>query len=123
MPAKYKSILGYGLRFEPDSSPDAYEHDEYLSQDFFGTVEDRYPLLSFEFAGDLWNGGPEECYVFAKSSVIEHCSNYGDKSGWGKEIDLPGEVPAEEIAELWKFITDVSLTEGSVTWHLITCIH
>lgn len=123
MPQKYKSILGYGLTFKPSDENGAYAHDEDLEQDFFGTVEDRYPLLSFEFAGDLWNGGESECYVFAKSSVIEHRSDYGDRKGWGKEITLPGAIPSEEIAELWKFITDLSFTEGNVTWHLITCVH
>ncbi|MBC9703905.1 MAG: hypothetical protein H9W81_02560 [Enterococcus sp.] len=120
MPARYESILGYGLKYVPNY--DAYEDDEWLSQDFDGTVEDRYPALIFQGAGDLWNGGEEERYVFAKSSVIKHRSNYGDTSGWGKEISLPGPVPREEITELWRFISDLSISEGNITWHLITFI-
>lgn len=123
MPAKYIAVIGYGLTIKPSEEDGAYAHDEWLEQDFFGTVEERYPLLTFEFAGDLWNGGESKCYVFAKSSVMAHRREYGDTTNWCKEISFPSDIPSEEIAELWKFIEDLSFTEGNVTWHLITGIH
>lgn len=121
MPAKYKSIIGYGLKFEPDY--DAIDPYSDLGQDFNSVIEKMYPKLCFEYAGDLWNGGKGERYAFAKSSVIEQRREYGDKENWGKEISFPTDVPNDEIAELWEFIEKGFISEGSVTWHLITGIH